>query len=142
MHMVLFALLGGMLSFAGCGEPSSANVFVGHYPVMISSAGLSDPDLLTITEGSGDALLLSFDAGITAMVGDAGLRATRGEDGGLSIGKQTVQIDHSTGSVQGTVTGSGTVNGSALTVTLHFLGADGTKTDYQITGTRDLSSGS
>jgi len=55
-----------------------------------------------------------------------------------SLDAQPAHIDHSTGSISGTVTGSGTLNGDGTCdVTLHFVGEDTTTMqDYEISGAR------
>src|SRR5579884_1480158 len=95
----------------GCGSSAPGTELLGSYGVMISSMGKTDPDVMTVTPGSDDKLLLTFAAGVTTDPGAVnadGLRASYGASK-LTLESQPVHIDHSTGSVTGTVTGDGTL---------------------------------
>ncbi len=113
---------------------------LGSYSVMISSMGKSDPDVMTVSPGMDDKLLLTFAAGITTDVGAVnanGLRADFKDSSKLALQMQPVHIDHSTGSQSGNVTGDGTLQGDGTaTVTLHFTAAGGVMQDYEISGTK------
>ncbi len=107
---------------------------------MISSMGKSDPDLMTVTPGSDNKLLLTFAAGITTdpnAVNTDGLRADLKDSSKVSLAAQPAHIDHSTGSLSGMVTGEGTLmsDGSAM-LTLHFTPATGAEQDYTIAGSK------
>jgi hypothetical protein len=58
----------------------------------------------------------------------------------VTLAAQPVHIDHSTGSVSGTVTGEGTLNGDgSADLTLHFTDETGTggAQDYTISGSKE-----
>ena len=109
---------------------------------MISSMGKSDPDLMTVSPGTDDKLLLTFAAGITTDVGAVnanGLRANLANSSMVSLDAQPAHIDHSTGSLSGMVTGMGTLAADgSCDITLHFV-ADDTVTmqDYEIAGSKE-----
>lgn len=113
---------------------------LGSYSVMISSMGKSDPDVMTVTPGTGDKLLFTFAAGITTDIGAVnanGLRADLKNSSMITIAAQPAHIDHSTGSLSGMVTGDGSLNGDGTCdVMLHFT-ADATQQDYEISGTKE-----
>jgi hypothetical protein len=139
-----YAVLLGLL-FAACGNDSSGEgkMLVGSYSVMISSGGRSDPDVMTISQGTGRNILLTFIAGITT---DAMGPNPNGLRAGLSginveIKPQPCHIDHSTGNLDGTVSGMGTImtDGSNLDFMLTFTPTNlgGTAMlNYEITGQR------
>ena len=144
MRSMKYAVLLGLLA-AGCGGDSSgeAKMLVGSYTVMIASNGKSDPDVMTIAQGTGGDILLTFLAGITT---DAMGPNPNGLRCGLSgmnveIKSQPCHIDHSTGNLDGTVSGMGTImpDGSALDFMLSFMPTNlgGTSMlSYEITGQR------
>jgi hypothetical protein len=139
-----YAVLLGLL-FTACGGDSSgeAKMLVGSYTVMISSDGKSDPDVMTISQGTHGDILLTFLAGITT---DAMGPNPNGLRAGLSgpnvkIDPQPCHIDHSTGNLDGTVSGMGTImtDGSSLDFMLTFMPTNlgGTSMlNYEITGQR------
>lgn len=128
------------IASSGCGSSAAGTELLGSYSVMISSMGKSDPDLMTVTPGMDDKLLLTFAAGITTDAGAVnanGLRADFKDSSKLALAMQPVHIDHSTGSQSGTVTGEGTLQGDGTaTLTLHFATASGGTQDYDIRGTK------
>lgn len=146
-HLALALLV--MLAGAACNDDTvSIKGVVGTYDVMISQGGKSDPDILTIVQGSGGAVLLTFIAGITTdpgSVNENGLRATVGDGNSLTLAKQPAHIDHSTGTLNGTIWGTGTVNKMALMMTLHYLPTNFAvptgNTDGGIVLTRDAGTG-
>lgn len=130
------------IASSGCGSSAAGKALLGSYSVMITSMGKTDPDLMTVSPGMDDKLLLTFAAGVTTDVGAVnmnGLRADLTDSSKLSLASQPVHIDHSTGSVSGTVTGDGVLNGDGTCdVVLHFTGdGSGTPQDYEITGSKD-----
>jgi hypothetical protein len=130
------------IASSGCGSSSAGKAIEGTYTVMIASMGKSDPDVMSVTPGTNDQLLLTFVAGVTTDVGAInanGLRADLKGSSKVSLAAQPVHIDHSTGSVTGTVTGDGTLNGDGTCdVTLHFTPDSGVgEQDYEITGSKD-----
>ena len=110
---------------------------------MISSMGKTDPDVMTVSPGTDGKLLLTFAAGVTTDVGavDAnGLRADFNDSSKVSLASQPVHIDHSSGSVSGTVTGDGVLKGDgSCDVTLHFADPAGVGSlqDYEIVGNKE-----
>jgi hypothetical protein len=131
------------IASSGCDSSSAGKALLGTYGVMISSMGKSDPDLMTVSPGTNDKLLLTFVAGVTTDVGavDAnGLRADLTDSSKVSLASQPVHIDHSTGSVSGNATGEGTINSDgSCDVTLHFTtdAMTGGVQDYVISGMKE-----
>ncbi len=131
------------IASSGCNSSAAGKELLGTYGVMISSMGKSDPDVMTVSPGTNDKLLLTFVAGVTTDVGavDAnGLRADLKSSSTVSLVSQPVHIDHSTGSVSGTVTGEGTLSGDgSCDVTLHFTtdAMTGAVQDYEISGMKE-----
>jgi hypothetical protein len=130
------------IASSGCGSNAAGKAVEGEYSVMIAKDGKSDPDLMIVSPGTDGKELFTFVAGITTDVGAInanGLRADLKDSSRISFDMQPVHIDHSTGSVTGTVTGEGTLNGDgSCDVTLHFLPEAGSQPqDYGITGTKD-----
>lgn len=122
----------------GCGSSAGSQSLLGSYGVMISSMGKSDPDVMTVSEGTGGKLLLTFSAGIltdTTGPNPDGLISSLHDSSMLTLDMQPVHIDHSTGYQDGMVTGTGVLmpDGSC-DVTLHFSGSGGTTQDYEISG--------
>lgn len=122
----------------GCGSSASSKSLIGSYQVMISSMGKSDPDVMTVTPGMNDKMLLTFSAGIltdTTGPNPDGLISSLHDSSMLTLDMQPVHIDHSTGYQDGNVTGMGVLmpDGSC-DVTLHFSSASGATQDYEITG--------
>jgi hypothetical protein len=152
--MFLIALVIGAVSIAGCAgaDPGTIKAVSGNYMVTISAMGRTDPDVLNIAQGTDGKLLFTFTAGITtdAMGPNAdGLRVAF--DGAtLKLDAQPVHVDHSTGTIDGTVTGVGTLNRSGMVgLTLHLLPTNlalpadagtpdgGASLDYEVTGTKE-----
>ena len=110
---------------SGCNSPSTSTTgIVGSYNVTIAAMGKTDNDILTITPGTAHTLLFTFIAGITtdAMgTNPNGLHVVL--DGTtVTIPPQPCHIDHSTGSLDGTINGSGMLaaDGSMISVMLHY----------------------
>ena len=104
--------------------------------------GKSDPDVMTVSPGISDALLFTFAAGITTDIDavDAdGLRAELKGSSKVTLAAQPAHIDHSTGSLSGTVTGSGTLGGDgSCDIMLHFVSDDmSTTQDYEVSGSKE-----
>jgi len=144
MKSSLWACLIGFCAIAssGCGSSASGKELLGSYSVMISSMGKSDPDVMTVSPGSGGAFLLTFAAGITtdpAGPNPNGLRATLADSSKLSVAAQPAHIDHSTGALSGDVSGEGVLMGDGTCdLMLHFapmLAAAGAQ-DYEIAGSK------
>jgi hypothetical protein len=131
------------IASSGCGSSAAGKALLGSYSVMITSMGKTDPDVMTVSPAVDGNLLLSFAAGVTTDVGApnaGGLRANLSDSSKVSLDPQPVHIDHSTGSVTGTVTGDGVLNGDgSCDVTLHFTSEAGVGSpqDYEITGSKE-----
>ena len=110
---------------SGCGSSASGKTLVGSYNVMIAANGKSDPDVMTVTLGSNGNVLLTFEAGITTDPGTAngdGLRAMLKSSTMLTLDSQPAHIDHSTGELDGQISGSGTMGGDgSCDITFSFL---------------------
>jgi hypothetical protein len=114
---------------------------LGSYDVMISAMGKSDPDVMTVSPASDGKLLFTFVAGITTDPGAPnanGLRGDLKDSSKVTLAAQQAHIDHSTGALEGTVTGEGVLMGNgSCDVTLHFAPTIGGGTqDYQISGSK------
>jgi hypothetical protein len=156
-------LLGFCLFGSACSDNVSGKSIMGNYAVMISQNGKSDPDIMTILQGSDGVMLLTFIAGISTdadAVNATGLRASLGEGYTLTLAKQPAHIEHSTGLLNGTIWGNGKVTGMDVNLTLHYLptnfainqmqDADGgvvltrpdmgpaTTLDYDVTGSKQI----
>jgi hypothetical protein len=131
----------GAIASSGCGSSASAKSVIGSYDVMISSMGKSDPDVMTVAEGTGGKLLLTFVAGVTTDptgLNANGLRADLHGSSMLSLEMQPVHIDHSTGAVDGSASGMGTLMGDgSCDITLHFTDGAGATQDYEIMGAKE-----
>lgn len=131
------------IASSGCDSSAAGSAVIGSYGVTISSMGKSDPDLMTVSPGSDGKLLFTFAAGVTTDVGAVnanGLRADFNDSSKVSLSPQPAHIDHSTGSLSGTVTGQGVLNGDgSCDVTLHFSNdaAGGALQDYEIVGNKE-----
>jgi hypothetical protein len=129
---------------AGCSDASTgAKGVLGSYTVMISAMGASDSDVLTILPGMSGTLLLYFEAGITtdAMGPNPNGLIAHLDGTKLTLDLQPVHVDHSTGQLDGTLTGEGTLapDGSNLDLTLHFMPtnlAGAAVLDYAVTGSK------
>jgi hypothetical protein len=124
----------------GSGPGAQPGAFVGSYTVVITSNGKTDMDEMTITQGSGSAVLLSFVFGFST------IRANVIGSTDLVLPRQTLHVDHSTGVSDGQATGDGTLmmDGS-FDMTIHLTGTgigpipDGgtmPMVDYHVTGTK------
>jgi hypothetical protein len=137
------ALVFGALS-AGCNADTGGNKgLIGSYEITISKDGKSDPDIMSVAVGSQSSLLLTFIAGITTDVvgpNPNGLRCSLQETR-LTVLAQPCHISHSTGQLDGNVTGEGTLapDGSSVNITLHYkptnLGGTA-QLDYAIEGSK------
>jgi hypothetical protein len=146
MRSLLCASIISYFAFAsfGCGGKPGTNALVGSYSVtvaMVSPAGPTDPDVMTVTQGRNGTLLLTFEAGISTDPSDTnynGLVAS-GDPGSLNLASQPVHIDHPSGRLDGTLTGSGKINSDgSCDVKLHFTPTAGSTgpIDYDVSGAR------
>jgi len=142
----LAALVVLNLGVSGCGrDTSTTKGLLGTYEVMISKDGKSDSDIMSVVEGASNSLLLTFIAGIdTDPMGAnpnglrCGLQATA-----VTVLPQPCHISHSSGELDGTVKGEGTLaaDGSSVNITLHYMPtnlAGAAVLDYVITGAKSF----
>ncbi len=128
------------IASSGCGSSDAAKAVEGSYTVMIASMGKSDPDVMTVSPGTDNKVLLTFAAGITTDVGAVNANGLRSDFSlpKVTLSAQPAHIDHSTGSLSGMVTGQGVLNADGICdITLHFASGGGLLQDYEITGTKD-----
>lgn len=132
----------------GCNDNSSAlKALVGPYSVTIERADLAgqmDPDVMTVAVGKSQTMLLLFEVGIStdAMGPNPNGLISRLEGMDVKLENQPAHIDHSTGKLDGSLTGDGTItpDGSAVTINLHFVPTNfaipngGTSLEYTISG--------
>jgi hypothetical protein len=127
---------------SGCGSSPSSKGLIGSYMVMISDATHTTPDsdLLTVTQGSGGDLLLIFEPGITTDPKGPnanGLRAQQTSATKLTLAAQPAYVDHSTGLLEGTISGDGTIGSDgSCDFALHFVPTGGTLVELKVTGGR------
>src|SRR5438105_5958172 len=110
MKSCLFAAVLWGLAAAGCSGAPSSTTISGNYALMVSYKNVSDPVTMSIRQGSGGSILLSFTSGITPDPqgpSPDGIRANLGSTTSFDIPAQAAIIDHSTGRFSGTLTGSG-----------------------------------
>ena len=146
--LVLIAALGSGL--AGCAKSENPELLYGSYDVHVTAFGKTDPDIVTLSEGHG-ALLLDFNYGFYTDAGATNATGIRAKlsDHDLKIVEQPIHVEHSTGAIDGTVTGKGTATGAELTITLNVLPVNfavpdpsggvlpaGSTVDYTLTGTK------
>jgi hypothetical protein len=127
---------------SGCGSSAAGKELLGSYSVMISSMGKSDPDVMTVSPGTDEKLLFTFAAGITTDVGAVNANGLRGDlksSSMITLDAQPAHIDHSTGSLSGMVTGTGTLGGDGTCdIMLHFVSDDMvTMQDYEVSGSKE-----
>jgi hypothetical protein len=125
-----------LFSAAGCNDDAALKALVGSYSVTVERAdlaGKSDPDVMSIVIGKSSTMLLLFEVGISTDASGPnpnGLIATL--DGmNVKVASQPVHIDYAQGTIDGTVTGDGTIapDGSNMSIMLHVV-----PTNYAIPG--------
>jgi hypothetical protein len=117
---------------------------------MVSAFGKSDPAFVVASEGK-DAILFNFTYGFTTDYGAVNATGIRSHIDGdkLVIDSQPIHVDHSTGLIDGMLTGVGTTGSTNLSLTFHVLPSNvilkdqngqplpaGTTVDYEIDGPR------
>jgi hypothetical protein len=153
LPMRMFLLLVAM-SALGCGGDGADKALYASYSVTVSGMGKSDPDVMTVGPGASGKLLLTFTFGInTDAMGpnSTGLKASL-DGSSLKLDSQPIRVDHSTGTIEGTVTGSGNLSTSgSVDLALHVAptnfaiqGPDGgepppqgTTLDFQVQGSKE-----
>jgi hypothetical protein len=144
-------MFGCAIASSGCGSSGSSMMtsapstkgLVGSYMVMITNDSHTDSDVMTVTAGTDDDLLLTFTAGITTDVAGPnpdGLRTSlkaatdvKGETD-ATIAAQQAFVDHSTGSLEGSISGTGTFKTDGIDFKMTFLPMGGSSMAFEITG--------
>jgi hypothetical protein len=142
---ILVAVAFFSLGLLGCNSSSDAKKFYGStYDMQVTAFGKMDEDTAAISEGSDGVLVFDFTYGFTTMSGDpneTGLRVKLSGDK-LTIASQPIHVDYSTGVYDGTVTGTGKVATTMLTMTLDVVPMDttiGSMVEYDVTGTQQAN---
>lgn len=134
-------LAAAILLCAGCGDdapPANPAAVLGTYSVDVSANGKTDHTIMTISQGSGENVLLNFTAGFSTVRCQV-MGGTQ-----LSLPRQTIQVDHASGVAEGQATGGGTIDASGavdLAISLSTVGfatdaGDSGAVEYTITGQR------
>lgn len=91
---------------AACGKepPPKPEAFLGTYDVQIERDGLVDDNIMTVTLGSKDNVLLNFEFGVSQV------RCKVHGDTDLLLPRQTLHVSHSTGVADGVATGMGALD--------------------------------
>ncbi len=109
------------------------NPDVGNYMVTITLNGVSDPDTMTVSQGMDSTLLLTFTAGITTDPNGPnpnGIRVIPTSSTDFKVLPQAAHIDHSTGILDGTISGMGTLTpDGTVTITFNYSPTNGAVTD-------------
>ena len=142
LALVLCALAPIALS-AGCASAVDESLLVGTYQVTVSANDKSDPAFVTVSAGD-NAVLFNFTYGFYTDYGAPNATGIRGDIDGEQIDfkAQPVHVDHSTGQIDGTLTGVGKQSGMTLGLTFHVTPTNvappaGSPTyDYEIDGPR------
>ena len=89
----------------GGGPPPNPKAMVGTYDVDVQSAGRADPDIMSVTEGSVENVLLTFVSG-----GFSEIRCTVVGSTGIRLVRQKIDFTDATGKVSDLASGAGTIN--------------------------------
>lgn len=142
---VLLATLGG------CANAVDEKLLLGTYSVMVSAFGKTDPAFVVVSPGSDDAILFNFTYGFYTDYGAMNATGLRAHIDGDKVvwDDQPVHVDHSTGQIDGTLTGVATTGATSLQATFHVLPSNvilkdangqplpaGSTVDYEIDGPR------
>lgn len=106
----------------GCRKPTGPEDFAGTYEVMIEANGQSDRTRMFASPGSSGTVLLDFTFGISQ------LRCRIVQPDALALDTQSARVQHSTGIMDGVVSGEGTISAEGavdLTLQVETAGADG-----------------
>lgn len=118
----LFVVFGFGLLVGGCRKPVGPEDFAGTYDVMIEANGLADRTRMFASPGASGTVLLDFTFGISQ------LRCRITSPEGLALDSQSARVQHSTGTMDGVVSGEGTISTEGavdLTLEVETGGADG-----------------
>ena len=133
----------------GCANAVDPKLVYGSYGVTVSAFGKTDPTVVIASEGADGAIILNFTYGFTTDHGAVNASGLRAElDGStLKLKEQPVHVDHSTGEIDGMLTGVGTTGGASVSLTLKVLPSNvilkdennqplpaGTTVDYEVDG--------
>jgi hypothetical protein len=140
-------LVGVLASGCGGHSDAAAMMLVGSYNCMVTSDSkpmLTDKVVMTVQEGSGVDLLLTFAAGITTDPmgpNPGGLRTALHGSSMITIDSQACHIDTATGPSDGNISGMGTImpDGSAVDIMLSYAPTNiggVAMINYEITGSR------
>jgi len=118
-----------LFSVTGCGDNSAAlKMLVGSYSVTVGRGdlpGKSDNDIMSAAIGHDGVLLFIFEVGITTDPGGPNPNGLIAHVDGmnLKLDRQPAHIDYSTGTLDGTLTGDGTIgpSGTGVTLNLHYV---------------------
>ncbi|HEX2573445.1 MAG TPA: hypothetical protein VH877_28105 [Polyangia bacterium] len=118
----LLAVLGFGLVAGGCHKPVGPEDFAGTYEVLIEANGQADRTRMYASPGSSGTVLLDFTFGISQ------LRCRIVQPDRLVLDTQTARVEHSTGIMDGALSGEGTINAQGavdLTLQVETASADG-----------------
>jgi hypothetical protein len=127
----------------GCANAVDESLLLGTYQVTVTANNKTDPAFVVVTAGD-DAVLFNFTYGFYTdynAVNATGIRGTIDGDK-VDFQNQPIHVDHSTGQIDGTLTGIGTQSGTSLGLTFHVAPMNvsppaGSATyDYEIDGPR------
>jgi hypothetical protein len=139
-----------LLGAAGCASAVDEKLLLGTYSVMVSAFGKSDPAFVIASQGN-DAILFNFTYGFYTDYGAVNATGIRSHIDGdkLVVDSQPIHVDHSTGQIDGTLTGVGSTGGTSLSLTFHVQPSNvilkdangqplpaGSTVDYEIDGPR------
>jgi|GEM_PF-3220632 len=130
MRSLVLSLGVALFSLGGCSStPSNVQAVIGSYDITVSRNGLSDPDVVTVSHGTGNAVILSFNTGIWPGEGAPSLYGIRGslDSTKISIASQPAVVNYSTGHLDGKMTGKGILptDGSSIMLDVSFVPAAG-----------------
>jgi len=148
--LAFLSLVTGSAALGGCANAIDLTAFYGTFSVSVSAFGKSDDTIVVASEGL-DAVLFNFTHGFSTdfdAPNATGLRVQL-DDTTLNVEKQPIHVDHSSGELDGTVTGTGTATGSTVDIVLKvvpsnvtIIGTDGnplpagTTVDYAVKGSK------
>jgi hypothetical protein len=134
---------------SGCARAVDPMLFYGTYPVSVTAFGKSDPTIVVVSDGREGDILFNFTHGFTTEYGAPNATGVRValDDAELVVESQPIHVEHSSGTIDGTMTGRGTTSGQDIDLTLSvvptnviILGPDGqplppgTTVDYVVKG--------
>jgi hypothetical protein len=140
-----------VMALNGCANAVSISAISGAYAVMVSAFGKTDPDVCVVGPGSDGAVLFDFTYGFTTDYGAPNATGLRAHVDGqkLVLDMQPVHVDHSTGQIDGMLTGVGSTGDTNLALTLKVLPSNiilrdengqplppGSTIDYEVNGPR------